>query len=407
MKKIDANNNINKSYVVIGSICILALIILLISSISKNTKQYLVQTGTLEHTEITTGYIVKDEKVVTKDQDKVLIPVIAEGSRVSKKDIIATYKGDEYKNYEQNLADMDKEILERMKDLPTVYSSEVDAIERTIYNLVKESVGETTYNKMQEYKQKINSNINKRANIIGELSPDGAEIKKLIEKRNNYEAEGRESNDNILAPIPGIVCYTVDGLEETLNLKNIQNLDYNGIRNTIDNSKNVDNSKIKVVSNYESYIIIKASLDNEQYIAEGYNYRLRLIEQDGYELLARVEKVNIVEDGIEVYFKLTNGIEHIVDLREIEIEVVWDYATGLVIPTKSLHSYDNVDTHYITVIRGNEYQAIPVIVQVKNENYVVVKNYTDEELKEIGLASDYELELYDRIIVEAKKQEEI
>lgn len=403
MKKLNTNNNINKYYVVIGSICILAVIILLILSISENSKQYLVQTGTLEHTEITTGYIVKDEKVITKDQNKVLIPVIAEGARVSKEDIIATYKGDEYKNYEQNLADMDKEILERMKDLPTVYSSEVDAIEETIHNLVKESIGETTYNKMQEYKQKINSNINKRANIIGELSPDGAEIKELIKKRNEYESESRKSNDNILAPMPGIVCYTVDGLEETLDSKNIQNLDYTEIKNAINNSKNTDNTKIKIVNNYEAYIVIKADLENEQYIAEGYNYRLRLIEQTGYELLAKLEKVKKVEDGIEVYFKLTNGIEHIVNLREVEVEVVWNYANGLIIPAKAVNSYDNIKAQYVKVIRGTEYKAIPVIVKVENGNYVVVKNYTEEQLKDIGLTSKYELELYDRIIVEPKK----
>lgn len=403
MKKVNTNNNINKYYVVIGSICILAVVILLILSISENTKQYLAQTGTLEHTEITTGYIVKDEKVITKDQNKVLIPVIAEGSRVSKKDVIATYKGDEYKNYEQNLVDMDKEILERMKDLPTIYSSEVDAIENTIYNLVKESVGETTYNKMQEYKQKINSNINKRANIIGELSPDGAEIKQLIKKRNEYEAEGRKSNDNILAPMPGIVCYTVDGLEETLNSKKIQSLDYTGIKKAINDSKNTDNTKIKIVNNYEAYIVIKADLDNAQYIAEGYNYRLRLIEESNYEFLANLERVNQVEDGIEAYFKLTNGIEHIVNLREVEIEVVWNYANGLIVPSKAVNSYDNIDAQYVTVIRGTEYQNIPVIVKVKNENYVVVKNYTEEQLKDIGLTSQYELELYDRIIVESKK----
>ena len=52
---------------------------------------------------------------------------------------------------------MDREILERMKDLPTVYSSEVDAIENTIYNLVKQSVGETSYNKMQEFHIELRS----------------------------------------------------------------------------------------------------------------------------------------------------------------------------------------------------------------------------------------------------------
>lgn len=403
MKKINDENNINKYYVVIGSICILAVIILLIFSISENTKQYLVQTGTLQYTELTTGYIVKNEKTITKDQSKVLVPVISEGARISKGDIIATYKGDEYKNYEETLSEMDKEILERMQDLPIVYSSEVDAIENAIYDLVKESIGETSYNKMQEYKQKINTNINKRANIIGELSPDGAEIKKLIEERNKYEAEAKKSNDNILATMPGIVSYTIDGLEEKLSCNEVQDLDYATIKRLVNDEKQTDNTKIKIVNNYEAYIVMKASLDNAQYIAEGYDYRLRLIEQDNYEFLASLEKVKQVEDGIEVYFKVTNGIENIVNLREVEIEVVWDYSQGLIVPAKSLNKYDNIDAYYITAIKSAQYKNIPVIVKVENENYVVVNNYTDEELDELGIDCEYELQLYDRIIIESKK----
>ena len=298
---------------------------------------------------------------------------------------------------------MDKEILERMQDLPTVYSSEVNAIETNIYSLVKASVEETSYNKMQEYKQKINSYINKRANIIGELSPDGAEIKKLIEERNEYEAEAKKSNDNILAPIPGIVCYTADGLEDKLTFTDVESLDYTTIKKTIDEQKHIDNTKIKVVNNYEAYIVMKVSLDNEQYIAEGYNYRLRLIEQDNYEFLARLDKINKTNDGVEVYFKVTNGIENIVDLREVEIEVVWDYSTGLIVPSASLNKYDNTDTYYITAIKYSEYSNIPIDVQIENENYVVVKNYTQEELQKLGIECEYELKLYDRIIIETKK----
>ncbi|MBQ8042735.1 MAG: hypothetical protein IJ272_01115 [Clostridia bacterium] len=403
MKKVSVENNINKYYVVIGSICIVAVIILLIFSITENTKQYLVQSGTLEHTEITTGYIVKKEKTISKDQSKVLVPVVSEGARISKNDIIATYKGEEYKNYEETLSQMDKDILERMQDLPIVYSSEVDAIEDAIYVLVKESVGETSYNKMQEYKQKINTNVNKRANIIGELSPAGAEIKKLIEERNEYEAEAKKSNDNILAPIPGIVSYTTDGLEEKLNYEDTNGLDYNTIKKIVSEESQVDNTKIKVVNNYEAYIVMKASLDNVQYIEAGYNYRLRLIEQNNYEFLASLEKVEQVKDGIEVYFKVTNGIENIVNLREAEIEVVWDYSQGLIVPTETLNKYEDKDIYYIIAIKKAEYQKIPVAIKTGNENYIVVKNYTNEELDEVGLDCEYELQLYDRIILQSKK----
>ena len=169
VQNINMENKINKYYVIIGGAILLFVTALLIFSVSENTKQQLVSQGTLEHTEITTGYIIKKEKTVDKDQAKVLVPVVAEGSKVAKGNILATYKGDEYANYEENLRDMDKEILERMQDLPIVYSSEVDAIEDTIHALVKESIGETSYNKMQEYKQKINSIQSNNDELISRL----------------------------------------------------------------------------------------------------------------------------------------------------------------------------------------------------------------------------------------------
>lgn len=399
MKKIKFEKDTNKYYVVIGSIGVVLITIFLILAINRNARQYLVQKGTLEHTEITTGYIVKKEQTIVKDQTKVLVPVVSEGSRISKGDIIATYKGDEYKNYEDTLERMDREILERMQELPAVYSSEVDAIENTIYSLIKECVGETSYNRMQEYKQKVNSNINKRANIIGSLSPDGAEIKQLIKERNDYESEAKKSNDNILAPMPGIVSYVVDGLEDKLKYSQIDDLDYNSIKNVIDNEMAIDNTKVKVVNNYEAYIVLKAGLENAQYIEEGYNYRLRLIEQDNYEFLGKLERVKKTEDGIETYFKVTNGIENIVGLREVDIEVVWDYATGLIVPEKALNDYDDKQAKYVTAIKQAEYYNIPVYISGKNGQFVVIENYTDEQLQDIGLTSEYDLKLYDRILI--------
>lgn len=403
VEKINDENKINKYYVIIGSICIAIVIAILIFSINENTKQYLVQKGTLEHTELVTGYIIKNEKTIDKDQSKVLVPVISENSKISKGDIIATYKGEEYANYEETLNEMDKEILQRMQDLPVVYSSEVDAIEATIHDLIKESIGETSYNKMQEYKTKINTNISKRANIIGELSPDGAEIKELIAKRNKYEANAKKSNDNILSPMTGIVCYSTDGLEDTLKYSNIDKLDYATIKSAVNDKKEASNTKIKVVNNYEAYIVLKASLDNLEYIEAGYDYRLKLIEQDNYELLGTLEKVTKTEDGVEVYFKITNGIEHIVDIREVEIEVVWGYAEGLIIPTEALNEYENKQSNYISVIRYAEYEQIPVKVKLNNGNYAVVQNYEDEELAKLNLESEYALKLYDRIVIENKK----
>jgi len=401
MNKVDRKEYIrtNKYYIILGSICLISLIIVMIYSIGGRTKQYLTEHGRIEKTEITTGYIVKTEKTVEKDKSKVLVPVISEGSKVAKKSIIATYKGEEYKNYEETLASMDKEILERMQELPAEYSSEVTAIEATIFSLVKNSLKETSYNKMQEYKQKINTNINKRAIIIGELSPKGAEIKTLIAKRNKYEEEAKKSNDNIYAPITGIVSYNADGLEEELKLSKINKLSYDKIKELVNTKKEKNSTKIKVVNNYEAYIVIKSKLENLDYMAEGYEYRVRLIENNNYEFIATLERLEQKEDGVEVYFKVSNGIEELVNLRESEVEIVWDSYEGLYVPIETLKKDEATGIYYIWINRYTETKSVPVKVRIQNDSYAVVKNYEAEELEELGIETEYELELYDRVTV--------
>lgn len=388
---------------VTGVVFIALIILVTYLTLKPKEEQILLENDTIEKTRLITSYVVKQESIIEKDLTKVLVPVIAEGTKTQKGGIIATYKGQEYKNYEETLSEMDKEILEVMNDLPVIYSSEVDAIDNTIYELVKQSQGETSYAKMQEYKQRINTYINKRANIIGELSPDGAKIKELIRKRNEYEENAKKSNDNILAPMTGLVSYKTDGLENKLSLKEIDDLTYSGIKDIVENSNLIDNTNIKVVNNYEAYIVTKVPLEDKEYIKENNNYTLRLIERNNYEIKAKLAKVIQVEDGFELYFKVTNGIEELMDLREIEIEIIWWKTTGLVINNSALKKYDNKEAYYVYTIKYPNEVKIPVKIKRQNDKYSVIVNYEKQELEELGLESIYRIKLHDRIIIKDEK----
>ena len=391
------HNSINKIYVI--AICVLLVIIaiVLVYYIKTSSNNYLVEKGMINNTEIVNGFVIKDEATITKDQSKILVPVISENTRVSKGDIIATYKGEEYTNYEETLKEMDKEILELMKDLPTVYSSEVDTIESVIYSLIKSSENESSYNKMQEYKQKINSYINKRANIIGELSPKGAKIKTLINKRNKYEQNAKKSNDNIIAPKGGIVLYSADSLEKKLTVKNIDKLSYDSIQELVKTNKVKDNSKIKVVNNYEAYIVIKADKKNLGYMLEGFSYKIRLIENNDIEIDAVLYKLEQNEDSVDVYFKVSNQIEELVNIRDSEFEIIWDSYEGFLIPISGLTKQENI--YYVTIINYSSFEKIPVKIKIQNDGFAIVRNYTQEELEELNIERNYELKLYDRVIL--------
>ena len=288
-----------------------------------------------------------------------------------------------------------------MKDLPAVYSSEAETLESYIYSLIKSSENETSYNKMQEYKQKINNYINKRANIIGNLSPTGAKVKSLIKKRNEYEQKAKKSNDNIIASKGGIILYSVDGLETKLKIKNIDKLTYDNIEQTVKQYKVKDNTKLKIVNNYEAYIVIKADKKNKGYMLQGFNYKLKLIENNNIEIDGVLYKYVENDDCVEVCFKVTNQIEELVNIRDSEFEVVWDSYEGLMVPISAITNSDGIN--YVTIIRYSNNEKIPVKIRIQNEGFAIVANYSNEELEELKIESDFSLNLFDRIVVEKNK----
>lgn len=388
----------NIIYIVIGFVFVIITGAILVKNILSTKEYFLLKNGTLEKTEFVTAYVVKNEKIIEKDTTKTIVPVLSNGSKAQKGGIIATYKGKEYENYEETLASMDKEILQTMQDLPTVYSSEVDTLDLSIYSLVKEIDEETSTAKMQEYKQRINNNINKRATIIGDLSPAGATVKKLIEERNEYEAKAKKSNDNVIAEMTGIVSYSTDGLEEKLKVSDIENLSYSKISKLVKETLKVASKNIKIVNNYEAYIVTKVSKENKDYINEGYEYDIRLIEDSNYELEAVLQKVVENENDIELYFKISNGIEELVDLRDIEVEIVWWQRSGMVVLNKAI--FKENDISYINVIKYSETVKIPVKVLRSNDTYSIITNYETKELETIGVSTDYEIKLHDRVVID-------
>lgn len=400
VKKIrKVKGNVKYAYAIAGVAVLVILCAVILVGIKNKSVQYIVQNGSIENTELSVAYVIKNETVIPKDTSKIIIPVVADGYRVSKGDIIATYKGTDYENYLQKIEQIDKEILNLMKDLPVVYSSEIENIENEINSLIKESNNENSYIKMQEYKTNINDLINKRAELIGSLSPDGAAVKDLIEQRNTYVESGKKSNDNIIASAAGIVSYKVDSLEDELDMKNIDELNINNVENSLKSIK-IDNTKLKIVNNYEAYIITNISKKNAKYIEKNKSYDIKIIENNNYSVLGFLYKVNENADGYELVFKITNGIEYLVNEREIELEIVWWNNIGLFITNDAIYTYNNMDNvHYVKVIKYGEYVDIPVKVTKQNEKYSIVQNYTTNELKDLGLKKGNTLKIYDRLVV--------
>jgi len=374
---------------------IIVVATIMLYNMYNSDEKYLVNEGVIEYTTTCTSYIIKDETVIDIDNTKVLIPTVSEGSRVSKNNIIATYRGSEYEEYQTKIQEIDNQILEAMKDIDVEYSIEVSNLERQVVNTVVAAEGTTSMIEMQDYKTKINDLLSRRATLIGELSPEEAYVKELINKRDTLENELKTSSSNVKAPIGGIISYSIDGLEDKLTEESIMKLNYEDVKEYINKSEKVSTSKIKITSNYEAYILVRVDNVDNEYIEEGSNYKLKVMGAELSEIIGNITKVTETEQGYEVLFRVTNGIEHIINGRECEIEVVWTTYEGLVVPIKAIKEDEDGKKH-VTIITRGDYVDIPVKVQRKNNTYAIVENYEQESI------NDYILERYDQVIMDSK-----
>lgn len=103
--------------------------------------------------------------------------------------------------------------------------------------------------------------------------------------------------------------------------------------------------------------------------------------------------------GVEIVFKITNGIENLVGLREIEIEIVWWENIGMIVNNNSLIKDENLDVYYIKIIKYGNYYKIPVKIVRKNEQYAIIENYSSSEIKELNLERKFQVKLYDQILI--------
>ena len=94
-----------------GVLFIALIVLAFYFALKPKDERLLLETGTIEKAGLYTAYVVKDEAVIEQNTSKIMVPVTAEGSKVKKGGIVATYRGVEYSNYEETLAKMDKEIF--------------------------------------------------------------------------------------------------------------------------------------------------------------------------------------------------------------------------------------------------------------------------------------------------------
>ena len=375
--------------------------------IKQPTDIFTLEEGTLYSEETDIGYVIRDEVVVQGENYKNGMEKIkSEGEKVAVNEAVFRYYTKNEDSLKEKIAELDTKIQEAMANETDLFTSDMKSLETQIDQKLIEisNINDTT--KLEEYKKEINELITKKANIAGDLSPQGSYLKELIEERKNYENELNSGAEYINSSKSGVVSYKVDGLEDvlkpteecfsTLSKEYLENLDLNTgkIIPTSDESG-------KIIDNTYCYIATISNTEEAKNAEVGDDVSVRL--PSGLEVSAEITYILQEDNGDRVLIlKIEKGVEELISYRKISFDLIWWSETGLKVPNQAIVKEN--DLAYVVRNRAGYLNKLLVKVKREGTKYSIVEPYDTEELKELGFSNEEiisykKISLYDEVIL--------
>lgn len=403
--------NIDKKKIlkILLPVCIIGVIIyalyMIVQLIIVPTDMIVIENGTIFSEESAVGYVIRDEEVVKgKNYSNGMLQIKAEGEKVAKGDSIFRYYSENEETLNAKIEELNVEIQEAMLGRTGLFPGDIQAIDEQIDSKIDGLKSKNDMQEISEYKKDINTYITKKSEIAGDLSQAGTYINNLIKEREKYQSEIKENSEYVNAPISGVVSYRVDNLEDVLTPDNFENLNEKFL-----NELNLETGQIvttstemgKVINNYECYIAAVLDSDEAKEAEVGQELKIRLSTQD--EIDAEISYVSEQDNkSTLIVFRIWDCVEKLIDYRKISFDVIWWEYDGLKVPKSAIY-YDN-GLSYVVRSRGGYYDKILVEILKENNNYCIVDNYDNNELKDLGYSSEdissmKKISIYDEIVI--------
>ena len=343
--------------------------------IRQPTDIFTIEEGTLYSEETDIGYVIRDEVVIQGENYKNGMEKIkAEGERVAVNEAVFRYYTKNEDSLKEKIAELDTKIQETMQNQTQtengLLKADMISLETQIEQKLLEisSINDTT--KLEEYKKEINELITKKANIAGELSPQGSYLKELIEERKKYENDLNSGAEYVNSSKSGVVSYKVDGLENvlkpteecfaTLTKEYLENLDLKTGKIVPTNEESG-----KIIDNTYCYIATISNTEEAKNAEVGGKVKVRL--PNGSEVSAEITYVLQEDNDRVLILKMEKGVEELISYRKISFDLIWWSENGLKVPNQAIVKEN--DLAYVVRNRAGYLNKLLVKVKKEGESY--------------------------------------
>ena len=345
-----------------------------------------------------TGLIIRNETLVSTENDGVLHFLVTDGGRVAKGGTIANV----YESEESSitLAEIDT-LKAKIADIKDILSyNDMDAVNLDVISAKVESrinelilaTSNSDFNNVKPSVESLLSALNRKQVALGTDIDFSAQLEELEQKLTSLSNKLPNPKGSVSALKSGYFVSKTDGYEKVFTDIDLENITYEFLSDA--KPQNNDNNVIgKIVSDYEWYIAAEVSINNSLSFKEGESLTIETAIKTSPTLPVTVKKINISEASSKavIIFSCNQMSSELATMRSGPMTVIKKQYSGLKISRKALRVVDSVRGVYVK--NGMQLEFIPINIVFKTENYIICEKIPENENG---------LKLYDEVVVKGK-----
>lgn len=379
------------SVIVILIMVVTAAAILYVTDYAAAKPNYsFVSNGTIEHSIGATALIIRDEKTFTSTAEGSLVALALEGSRVCKEQELAMIipadldsTSASLRNIQQQIVDAQRTLMDKGKGSGAdTICLEADNEILPIVNMIRTDSLTDRLSNLMSYSSSIQVLMDKRDSDLQSIDFQDEQLSALIVSKNDYESVLSAQADTLVADIPGIVSYKLDGFESTLNSETVVSLTQEEYDNYVQKSKGVlsndldvkkAEAALRICQNAKQYLVTLVPDCSVTDFPTDSSCDIR-VPSEGV-VITDCKVIRSVQGvgGVFLTFQTTSQVERLLDRRTAEIEIIQSSTVGLRVPASSLIDAD-YETGFADVLYNKSGYArkLKVVVVDHDREYAII-----------------------------------
>lgn len=371
------------------------------------------------------GFILRNETVIDESYSGVLSYRVADGSRVSRGGVIAdifSNESDAASQRELDQLDQEIENLQSLSQTANFYVANPSMLGDQIYSAlegISQLVNENDFSGLNTQKGELQNALIRRQLITGEESAEdySQRISQLQSQRDTLASQTGSATGSILAPEAGYFISTVDGLENVMDISQVESITVAQAEELLEQQPSSIDAVGKICQDFNWYAVCVFDEDDMVRFEGVEDVYLDIPFASTEQIPAKVLARN--SDGesgkTAVVFQCSTMDADIAAVRNEAIQVTVNTYSGVLVNERAIRFADveytttdeagNTVTQVqenvkgVYVLYGGQLEFVQVFTDQTVNGYAICRTDLTEEEQSM-LVTDSTIQLYDQVVVE-------